>query len=85
MTATAPKGHNQFGNLPVWDLDDLYPGKDSPEFKAGLEEAKALATKFEADYKGKLVELTRAGRLVDAIRDSETLGDLSGRESARAT
>ena len=79
MTATAPKGHNQFGNLPVWDLDDLYPGKDSPEFKAGLEEAKVLAAKFEADYKGKLVELTKAGRLIEAIKDSEKLGDLSGR------
>lgn len=79
MTATAQKGHNQLGNLPVWDLDDLYPGKDSPEFKAGLDEARALATKFEADYKGKLVDLTRAGKLIEAIKDSETLGDLSGR------
>ncbi|MGB3337093.1 MAG: M3 family oligoendopeptidase [Devosia sp.] len=79
MTAAAQKGHNQFGALPVWDLSDLYPGKDSPEFKAALEEAKGLATKFEADYKGKLVELTKAGRLVAAIKDSETLGDLSGR------
>ena len=79
MSATAQKGHNRFGNLPVWDLSDLYPGKDSPEFKAGLEEAKALASKFEADYKGKLVALTKAGRLIEAIRDSEKLGDLSGR------
>jgi oligoendopeptidase F len=79
MTAAAQKGHNQLGALPVWDLSDLYPGKDSPEFKAALDEAKALATKFEADYKGKLVELTKAGKLIAAIKDSETLGDLSGR------
>jgi len=79
MTAPAQKGHNQFGALPVWDLSDLYPGKDSPEFAAALEEAKARAEKFEADYKGRLVELTRAGRLIEAIRDSEALGDLSGR------
>ncbi|MCW5722204.1 MAG: M3 family oligoendopeptidase [Devosia sp.] len=79
MSATAQKGHNQFGNLPVWDLSDLYPGQNSPEFKAGLEEAKALAAKFEADYKGKLIELTRSGGLIQAIRDSEALGDLSGR------
>src|SRR5690606_31074408 len=58
---------------------DLYPGRDSAEFKAALDEAKALAVKFEADYKGKLVELTKAGGLVKAIKDSETLGDLSGR------
>ena len=72
MTAAAQKGHNELGALPVWDLSDLYPGNDSPEFKAALEEAKALAAKFEADYKGKLVELTRAGRLVEAIKASET-------------
>ncbi|MDB5614549.1 MAG: family oligoendopeptidase, partial [Devosia sp.] len=82
MTAAAQKGHNQFGDLPVWDLSDLYPGKDSPEFKADLEAAKALAAKFEADYKGKLVELTKAGKLVTAIKDSETLGDISGRISS---
>ena len=68
MTAPAQKGHNQFGNLPVWDLDDLYPGKDSAAFKADLEKAKADAAAFETRYKGKLVELTRAGKLVEAIR-----------------
>ncbi|KFL27947.1 oligoendopeptidase F [Devosia riboflavina] len=79
MSAAAQKGHNQFGNLPTWDLNDLYPGKDSPEFKAGLEEAKALAAKFESDYKGKLADLTKSGGLIKAIKDSEVLGDLTGR------
>lgn len=79
MSAAAQKGHNQFGNLPVWDLDDLYPGKDSPQFRAALEEAKTLAAKFEADYKGRLAELTKSGQLIKAIKDSETLGDLTGR------
>ncbi len=79
MSEAAQKGHNQFGNLPVWDLDDLYPGKDSAQFKAALEEAKALAVKFEADYKGKLADLTKSGGLIKAIKDSEILGDLSGR------
>jgi oligoendopeptidase F len=79
MSATTQKGHNEFGNLPVWDLSDLYPGKDSPEFKAALTEAKALASKFEADYRGKLVELTKAGKLVQSIKDSEKLEDLGGR------
>ncbi|HEY8575712.1 MAG TPA: M3 family oligoendopeptidase [Devosia sp.] len=79
MTAPAQKGHNQFGTLPVWDLSDLYSGKDSPDFAADLERARTLAAKFEADYKGKLTELAKAGRLIEAIRDSEALGDLSGR------
>lgn len=79
MSAAAQKGHNQFGNLPTWDLNDLYPGRDSTEFKAALEEAKSLAAKFEADYKGKLADLTRSGGLIEAIKDSEVLGDLTGR------
>ncbi|WIY52299.1 M3 family oligoendopeptidase [Devosia sp. YIM 151766] len=77
--SAASQGHNQFGNLPVWDLDDLYPGKDSPQFQAALAEAKNLASKFEADYKGKLVELTRSGGLIRAIRDSEAMEELGGR------
>ena len=79
MSAAAQKGHNQFGNLPVWDLDDLYPGKDSPEFKAGLEEAKTLSAAFEANYKGKLIDLAKSGQLIKAIKDSEVLDDLAGR------
>ena len=79
MTETAQKGHNQFGTLPVWDLSDLYPGRDSPQFKADLEQAKADAAAFEAEYKGKLIELTKAGKLVTAIKDSEKLGDLTGK------
>ncbi|MBB4052710.1 oligoendopeptidase F [Devosia subaequoris] len=79
MSAAAQKGHNQFGDLPVWDLNDLYPGKDSPEFKTAMDQAKSLAAEFEAKYKGKLAELTQSDRLIEAIKDSETLGDLTGR------
>lgn len=79
MSAVAQMGHNQFGNLPTWDLNDLYPGKDSAEFKAALEESKRLAAKFESDYKGKLTDLTKSGGLIQAIKDSEVLGDLTGR------
>jgi oligoendopeptidase F len=79
MTEAAQKGHNQFGTLPVWDLSDLYPSKDGPEFTGDLEKAKADAAAFEADYKGKLNELTRAGKLIEAIKRTEALGDLTGK------
>jgi oligoendopeptidase F len=75
----AQKGHNQFGALPVWDLADLYPSKDGPEFKADLEQAKADAARFEADYRGKLDGLTKAGKLIEAIKRTEALGDLTGK------
>jgi len=79
MTETAQKGHNQFGALPVWDLSDLYPSRDSAAFKADLEQAKSEAVRFETNYKGKLIALTKAGKLVAAIKDSEKLGDLTGK------
>ncbi|GLQ56864.1 M3 family oligoendopeptidase [Devosia nitrariae] len=77
--AASQKGHNALGELPVWDLSDLYPGRDSEAFKADLERAKTDAAQFEADYKGKLVELTKAGRLIEAIERTEALGDLTGK------
>jgi oligoendopeptidase F len=80
--ATAQKGQNEFGELPEWDLDDLYPGPDSPELKSDLEWAKSEAKAFEADYKGQLEALAKAGRLYEAVARSEKLGDVTGRLSA---
>ena len=77
--ATAQKGHNELGKLPVWNLDDLYPGNDSNELKLDLAKASAEARAFEADYKGKLEALAKSGGLVEAIRRYEALGDLTGK------
>jgi oligoendopeptidase F len=77
--ATIRKDHNQFGALPEWDLTDLYPGKDSPELKADLDWAKSEAKAFEADFKGKLDTLAKNGGLIEAIRRTEKLGDVTGR------
>ncbi|GHA38205.1 oligoendopeptidase F [Devosia pacifica] len=75
----ATTGHNRFGDLPVWDLDDLYPGPDSEAFKSDLERARRDAERFEADYKGELEALTRDGQLIEAMRRTEELGDLTGK------
>ncbi|MBN9308756.1 MAG: M3 family oligoendopeptidase [Devosia sp.] len=77
--ATAQKGHNELGKLPVWNLDDLYPGNDSNQLKLDLAKAKAEAKAFESDYKGKLEGLAKAGRLVEAIKRYEALSDLTGK------
>ena len=76
---SARKDHNQFGELPEWDLDDLYPGVNSAELKSAIEKAQADAGTFEADFKGKLESLTTNGGLIDAISAYEALGDLTGR------
>ncbi len=75
----APKGHNELGELPVWDLSDLYPGNDSAELRDDLERAQTEAKAFEADYRGKLEGLARNGGLVAAVRRMEALSDVTGR------
>ncbi len=82
--AAAQKGHNEFGALPEWNLDDLYPGPESAELKRDLDWSRTEAKAFEADYKGKLEGLAKAGRLYEAVERSEKLGDLTGRLSAYA-
>src|SRR5687768_7131850 len=77
--AKVQKGRNELGTMPEWDLSDLYPGVDASELKRDLEWAQTEAKAFEADYKGKLDELTKAGKLIEAIRRTEKLGDVTGR------
>ncbi len=71
-----------FGDLPEWDLTDLYPSHDGPEFKADLEKAQKQAREFEVKYKGKILELTienQAIELARSIQSYEQLDDLIGR------
>ncbi|MBL8598824.1 MAG: M3 family oligoendopeptidase [Devosia sp.] len=82
--AAAQKGHNEFGALPEWNLDDLYPGPESAELKRDLDWSRTEAKAFETDYKGKLEGLAKAGRLYEAVERSEKLGDVTGRLSAYA-
>ncbi|HZP71141.1 MAG TPA: oligoendopeptidase F, partial [Pseudolabrys sp.] len=45
------------GDLPEWNLKDLYPGLDSPEVKRDLEQADKECAAFEQDFKGRLAAL----------------------------
>jgi len=69
--------------LPEWNLNDLYPGLDSPEIKRDLEHADSDCVAFEKEFKGKLAQLAAgdgAGRaLADAIRRYEAIDDRLGR------
>ncbi len=70
------------GDLPSWNLADLYPSADSPEFKAALEKAAADSIAFEARWKGKLAEAATAGGdegLGAALEGYDALDDLLGR------
>jgi len=70
------------GNLPEWNLADLYPGMDSPEIKNDLERVKVDTAAFEEKWKGRLAEEAAKGaegRLGVALREFEALSELFGR------
>jgi oligoendopeptidase F len=71
------------GELPEWDLRDLYESGQSEAFTADLERAKEEGSRFARKYEGKLEALAKdvgGGELLaQAIRDYETLDELLGR------
>ncbi len=85
--AEAGSNSTSLGDLPVWNLDDLYPGPDSPEFLAALEKAASDTLAFEARWKGNLevaTSKTGADGLGAALAEMDLLDDLIGRISSYA-
>ena len=78
---------HELGDLPVWNLGDLYPAPDSAEFTGDLENARAQALAFEEKWKGKLSDVSvesSKGGIGQAIREFEALEDILGRIGAYA-
>jgi oligoendopeptidase F len=69
---------NEFGDLPEWNLDDLYPSTDGPEIKADMEWLGKECPSFAADYEGKLADLDAAGLLACILR-YEKIQNVMGR------
>ncbi|MBM3604991.1 MAG: M3 family oligoendopeptidase [Alphaproteobacteria bacterium] len=67
-----------FGNLPEWDLTDLYPAPDSAELTADVERLGRMVQEFAAAYQGKLADLTPA-QMLECIKASEQIDILAGR------
>ncbi|EHK57704.1 M3 family oligoendopeptidase [Allomesorhizobium alhagi] len=75
------------GDLPEWDLGDLYPGMDAPELKRDLAKAAEQAIAFEERWKGTLSsEAARGaeGRLGEALREYEAIEELVGKIASYA-
>ncbi len=66
------------GSLPTWNLADLYPGTDSPELAADLEQAEADAAAFEQRWSGRLAHLDGTV-LGGAIAEYEAVDERLGR------
>jgi len=76
-TAT-DSGGAPLGDLPVWNLDDLYPGQDSDDLARDLDWLEAECASFAADYEGKLAELN-ADALLACIERQEKIDNIAGR------
>ena len=72
-----------FGDLPEWNLKDLYPGLESPEVKRDLDLADSECAAFEQDFKGRLAALAAGegagAALAKAVKRYEAIDDRLGR------
>ncbi|MDG1521078.1 MAG: M3 family oligoendopeptidase [Yoonia sp.] len=71
-------GGEPFGNLPEWNLTDLYPSEDSPELARDMEWLETACAEFANDYEGKLAGLDADG-LLAAVQRYEQIDVIAGR------
>ncbi|MBL9053459.1 MAG: M3 family oligoendopeptidase, partial [Tabrizicola sp.] len=67
-----------FGDLPDWDLSDLYPAADGPEFARDMAELERACAAFAAAYEGKLAGLD-AGAMLDCVEEYQRIEVIAGR------
>ncbi len=76
--ANASSGTDNLGDLPEWDLSDLYTSEDAPELTRDLDWLEGECAAFASDYEGKLGDLDAAG-LLECILRNEKIEGIAGR------
>ena len=76
--ATADTGATPMGNLPEWDLSDLYPSQDAAELTRDLDWLESECADFAAIYEGQLATLDAQG-LLDCVLRNEKISEIAGR------
>lgn len=76
--ANAGGADQPLGNLPEWNLDDLYKGEDAPELKRDLDWLEKACADFAQDYEGKLAELD-AEEFFESVLRNEKISQVAGR------
>ncbi len=76
--ANAPSGTKGLGDLPEWDLSDLYSSQEAPELSRDLDWLEGECSAFAADYEGKLAALDGAG-LLNCVLRNEKINSIAGR------
>ncbi len=76
--ANATGGGAPLGNLPEWDLRDLYTAPDAPELTRDMDWLEAECAAFARDYEGKLASLS-PDKMLECIRRNERISAITGR------
>ncbi|MBF9048885.1 M3 family oligoendopeptidase [Roseobacter sp. HKCCD9010] len=76
--AATETGGAPLGDLPEWDLSDLYAGEDAPELARDLSWLEGECADFAATYQGKLASLS-ASDLLDCVLRYEKIDVIGGR------
>jgi oligoendopeptidase F len=74
----ASSGSKGLGNLPEWDLSDLYSSQDAPELARDLKWLDGACAAFAKDYEGKLAQLD-AQAMLDCVLRNERINAIAGR------
>lgn len=74
----APTTQTDFGDLPNWDLSDLYESSDADQLRKDMTWLEAECADFAANYEGKLAGLS-ADELLNAVRRYEKIDMIAGR------
>ncbi|MDB4218064.1 M3 family oligoendopeptidase [Planktomarina temperata] len=72
------QGGGAFGDLPEWDLSDLYASEDAADLQADLTWLKQSCIDFSNDYEGKLAQLN-ADEMLKAVERYEAIDIIAGR------
>ena len=76
--ANASAGGEDLGDLPEWDLTDLYPNPDSADLKRDLDWLEEACRSFATDYEGRLDALD-AARFLRLVQRHERIEAVAGR------
>ena len=71
-------GSDDLGNLPEWDLSDLYTSEEAPELIRDLDWLEGECAAFAADYEGKMADLDTVG-LLNCVQRNEKINVITGR------
>ncbi len=74
----ASLGSKDLGDLPEWDLSDLYSSQDAPELSRDLQWLDQECARFAADYEGKLAHLD-AEEMLNCVLRNERINTIAGR------